>query len=203
MSVCAREKMCTWCTRSSYSLALYVHGDECGTFSWRRWRRRFTHWPRRKGKRAGFKGKRGHYAQLHDKLSGQRFAYLTLNSATDDYENRPSMARFNATAVFIFFPFSFFSRSVFLSVIRHPVLSKRRTRIMKISNYFAIEINKQFIKTRTDVLHDNMNFVLNTRNEINFYTQFKTNDLKNIHRHVRRTLRIPRKSIISRCNHCF
>ncbi|EFN68835.1 hypothetical protein EAG_07456 [Camponotus floridanus] len=37
-----------------------------------------------------FKGKRDHYAQLHDKLSGQRSMYLTLNSATDYCENANS-----------------------------------------------------------------------------------------------------------------
>jgi len=36
---------------------------------------------------AEFKGKRAHHAQLRDKLSGQRSAYLTLNSATDNCEN--------------------------------------------------------------------------------------------------------------------
>lgn len=41
-----------------------------------------------------FKGKRGHYAQLHDKLSGQRSMYLTLNSATDYCENASQWYRF-------------------------------------------------------------------------------------------------------------
>lgn len=48
---------------------------------------------------AGFKGKRGHYAQLRDKLSGQRSAYLTLNSATD-YENARQWRTLNARSAF-------------------------------------------------------------------------------------------------------
>lgn len=36
-----------------------------------------------------FKGKCGHYAQLHDKLSEQRSMYLTLNSAIDYYTKTP------------------------------------------------------------------------------------------------------------------
>lgn len=58
-----------------------------------------------------FKGKRGHYAQLHDKLSGQRSMYLTLNSATDYCENASQWYRFKR-APCVFFPFSLLSFTI-------------------------------------------------------------------------------------------